>query len=314
MSFDQGFRLHPEAAQRSMALSELDNISKALERSLDFWGVMLLLATALVVVGLVAEYWHDINKFWMLLRWPMALFPREELMRLVGGILVTIGIGGELLFTYRASRVETELRNNNHRIEALLTKEAGDPKISAEGAATAARQAKELADAIGVTASQARAWVLHLKPRYTSMDVKKFVESLKSVSPEKVEIMYEREDEEAYTLAGRIAMYLGHGEGNAGRDVSGPRPVTEKGAFKNLPSRYLGSHPEYIPLIVRAGGSGGAGIIVKSIPPNPGKGAIGASALLNALANSGALTVLHMYEEPSMPDGLIRIVIGKQFN
>src|ERR1039457_380834 len=83
MSFDQGFRLHPEAAQRSMALSELDNISKALERSLDFWGVMLLLATALVVVGLVAEYWHDINKFWMLLRWPMALFPREELMRLV---------------------------------------------------------------------------------------------------------------------------------------------------------------------------------------------------------------------------------------
>lgn len=167
-----------------------------------------------------------------------------------------------------------------------------------------------LANTIAAKASQARAWVLRTRPRYTFFDSNKFVESLNGVPPEKVEILYERENEEAYTLAFAISLALGTGKGNAGWDVSGPRPVTEKDA---LFSRDFGSHPENVPLIMRAGGSGGVGIIAKSIPPNLGKGAIGASALENALANSGAFGELHM-SEANMSDSLIRIVIGKQID
>jgi hypothetical protein len=117
-----------------MDLSALESISKALEKSLDFWGLMLLLATALVVTGLVIEYWHDVQEFWMRLTWPMASFPWDKFTALAGGILVTIGVALELLFTFEASRVETQLRENIHKIEALLTQEAGDAADSAKTA------------------------------------------------------------------------------------------------------------------------------------------------------------------------------------
>jgi hypothetical protein len=124
-----------------MDLSALESISKAREESLDFWGLMLLLATALVVIGLVVEYWHDVQEFWVRLTWPMASFPWDKFTALAGGILVTIGVAGELLVTYKASRVETQLRENSHRIETFLTQQAGD-------AATSAKTAHEEADAV----------------------------------------------------------------------------------------------------------------------------------------------------------------------
>ncbi len=117
-----------------MDLSALESISKALEKSLDFWGLVLLLATALVVIGLVVEYWHDAKEFWIIVRWPMAAFPWDKFKTLVGGILVTIGVALELISTYKASRVETQLRENSHRIEAFLTQQVGDAAKSAQDA------------------------------------------------------------------------------------------------------------------------------------------------------------------------------------
>src|ERR1700689_5801593 len=114
-----------------MDLSALEGISRALERSLDFWGLMLLLATAVVVIGLVVEYWHDVQEFWMRLTWPMAAFPWDKFTALAGGILVTIGVAGELLVTYKASSAETRLRENSHKIEGLLTQQAGSAATSA---------------------------------------------------------------------------------------------------------------------------------------------------------------------------------------
>jgi|ERR1035437_2752519 hypothetical protein len=315
------------ALDRSLAILEsqisgVEQYVEGLEKWLWLSSLVVIIGVALEIYFVICQYKED-RQSWLrgIVRPP----DRPSRWILAGEvasiILVVAGIGGELGIGILSSNANAKLRTlNNSRLDLVRQNasdaitQAGDAKTSAEGAATAARRAKELADAIAITASQARSWVLHLKPRYTSMDVNKFIESLKGVPPAKVEILYEREDEEAYTFALSIASSLGHGEGSAGWDVSEPRPVTEKDAFNNLFSRYPGSHPEYIPLVMRAGGSGGAGIIVKSIPPNPGKGAIGASALLNALANSGAPTVLNMHEEPSMPDGLIRIVIGKQFN
>jgi hypothetical protein len=126
-----------------MDLSALESISKALEESLDFWGLMLLLATALVVIGLVIEYWHDVQEFWVRLTWPMASFPWDKFTALVGGILVTIGVAGELFVTYKASRVETKLRDNSHKIEAFLTQKAGDAATSAKTAHDEANAVKQ---------------------------------------------------------------------------------------------------------------------------------------------------------------------------
>jgi hypothetical protein len=140
-----------------MDLSELERISKALEKSLDFWGLLLLAATAFVVIGLVVEYWHDVKEFWIIVHWPMAAFPWDKFKTLIGGILVTIGVAGELFVTYRASRVETDLRNNSHKIEALLRQQAGDAAASAKIAHDEADAVKGIADAAKKDAEDALA-------------------------------------------------------------------------------------------------------------------------------------------------------------
>jgi len=38
-------------------------------------GIDAALATALVVIGLGVECWHDVQEFWIRLTWPMAAFP-----------------------------------------------------------------------------------------------------------------------------------------------------------------------------------------------------------------------------------------------
>ncbi len=126
-----------------MDVSALEAASRALEKSLDFWGAMLLVATCLVVIGLVFEYWHEIRGFIGEVTRPAAAFPRTKFAEMTGAFLVTLGVAGELLFTYQASRVETKLRDNNYQIEAMLTKEAGDAKASANEAASAASRAKD---------------------------------------------------------------------------------------------------------------------------------------------------------------------------
>ena len=124
-----------------MDLSVLESTSRALEKSLDFWGWLLLLSTFFVVFGLILEYWNELEEISTLIRWPMAQFPLEKFRGLLGGIIVTVGVGGELIFTYMASRVETKLRENSHQIEATLTKEAGDAKQSADGALAVLKEA-----------------------------------------------------------------------------------------------------------------------------------------------------------------------------
>ena len=146
-----------------MDLSALESISKALEKSLDFWGLLLLLSTAVVVFGLVVEYWHEIEEFWVIVHWPMASFPWVKFKTLVGGILVTIGVAGELLVTYKGSRVETHLRENSHKIEAFLTQQAGD-------AVASAKTAHEEADAAGVASREAQGTTSEVAQRAGQID------------------------------------------------------------------------------------------------------------------------------------------------
>jgi hypothetical protein len=115
----------------SIDLSALQATAKALERSLDSLGFCLFVFTALVVVGLIAEYRHDVVDFWEEVRRPAAMFPWPKFWAIAGGILVTGGVAGELIVGIRASRKESDLRTFSHQIEALLTDKASKNEMEA---------------------------------------------------------------------------------------------------------------------------------------------------------------------------------------
>jgi hypothetical protein len=64
---------------------------------------------------------------------------------LLGGLLITVGVFGEFWGAYKASRVETKLRENNHKIEESLN-------LSTETAASAASRAEASADVVATKA------------------------------------------------------------------------------------------------------------------------------------------------------------------
>jgi hypothetical protein len=77
-------------------------------------------------VGLILEYWHEVRDLIRErpIRW-------KSIQKLAGAILVTIGVAGELGVQFKASTVETDLRGVNHKVEALLSTEAGDARRAA---------------------------------------------------------------------------------------------------------------------------------------------------------------------------------------
>jgi hypothetical protein len=109
-----------------------------------------------VVLGLLLEYWEPVRDFIAERRKSATALPWKNLMELAGGFLITVGVAGELGFAYKASRVETKLRENNHQIEQLLNKEAGDAKTSAEDAAVASSSATSSARDAKVEADKAQ--------------------------------------------------------------------------------------------------------------------------------------------------------------
>jgi len=214
-----------------MDLSSLEGIAKALEKSLDFWGSMLLLATALVVIGLVVEYWHDVQEFWVRLTWPMASFPWDKFTALVGGILVTIGVAGELLVTYKASRVETRLRENSHKIEALLTQKAGDAAASAKTAHDEADAVRKETDELTARLASAAKLLGLLEqdvrvqgPRWQLLEDNKgaFIATLKPFAGQRFILLTcgKNPETESFRLGQELIDFLGKQEG-AGWELAG---------------------------------------------------------------------------------------------
>lgn len=115
-----------------MDLSALERAARASERCLDALGFWLFLVTALVVVGLIAEYRHEVVEFWEEVRRPAAMFPWQKFWAIAGGVLVTIGVAGELIVGIKSSREEANLRNTSHQIEALLNDKASANEREAE--------------------------------------------------------------------------------------------------------------------------------------------------------------------------------------
>jgi hypothetical protein len=121
-----------------MDLSALERIISSLERSLDSLEILLFWMTALVVIGLVVEYWHEIPDEIKKLREARRFLWRPVCV-IVGGILITVGVGGELVVQFIAGDKQTDLRRLNHRIEYELRARAEEARQKANEADERAR-------------------------------------------------------------------------------------------------------------------------------------------------------------------------------
>src|SRR5580658_5391265 len=88
----------------------LQDSIKGLEHNLDRLEFWLSLATGLVVLGLVLEYLFEIPHAIRLLKRKWACKP---LLIMLGGILITLGVAGELVVQFLASSDATTLRKAN---------------------------------------------------------------------------------------------------------------------------------------------------------------------------------------------------------
>lgn len=125
-----------------MDLSILERNISNLEKSLDSLEFWLAVATVLVVLGLVLEYWHEIPESIAALKKAWSWKP---LCIIAGGILITVGVAGELGVQFVASNKETALRKANDAIFAALNSEAAQARKDASDASERASKADERA-------------------------------------------------------------------------------------------------------------------------------------------------------------------------
>lgn len=95
---------------------------RQLERSIDKLGAWMELFTFLVVLGLLAEYGPEILADIKAHRWPS--------LALAGGLLITVGVAGELAIEFFAGRKETDLREINNLIIAETEARIADRHVT----------------------------------------------------------------------------------------------------------------------------------------------------------------------------------------
>jgi hypothetical protein len=122
----------PGAKLSGLNDAELSNVKSRLENSIDRLGPWIHRATILVVLGLGIEYWGPLAKFFATHEW-------RYVVDCIGGILVTLGVAGEMLLGFRAAAKDGRLREVNSTLFAraeeriaVLHKEAALALESAE--------------------------------------------------------------------------------------------------------------------------------------------------------------------------------------
>ena len=88
----------------------------------------MVLSTIVVVIGLVVEYWHPLLEFFTAFR-KNPLFSPKKFMESVGGVLVILGVVGEVLFQLSASNKDMLIRSERHQIEGLLNATASSADV-----------------------------------------------------------------------------------------------------------------------------------------------------------------------------------------
>lgn len=110
-----------------MDSSVLSTAAKSLESSSDSLSGWLFFFTSLVVIGLIIEYGHV---FWGLLT--RRKLEAKHWQEVLGGVLITAGVAGELFVQPLEKGIEQKLRSANHLIEASLIKSAEEAKAKAK--------------------------------------------------------------------------------------------------------------------------------------------------------------------------------------
>ena len=128
-------------------LDNLETSRASLDWWLGFWTLLVVVGVVFEVAFVVWEYVDELHEF----RRGEVHPPRKPstavfALELLGAGLVAIGVSGELYIEAKIGAVETEIRKTNDLRALLLSKEAGDAKTSADGAAAAASRANNAAD------------------------------------------------------------------------------------------------------------------------------------------------------------------------
>jgi hypothetical protein len=125
--------------ESSASLMDLSSAIKSLERSSDSLECWIMFWTAAVVVGLIIEYgiliWRRVREGDSDHGWG----------EIVGGILITAGVAGELFVGAMRSTVETKLRAANHQVIVLLNKEVVGRQFTEEQVAKMGDSLKQFA-------------------------------------------------------------------------------------------------------------------------------------------------------------------------
>jgi hypothetical protein len=149
----------------SISPAEIARLAKSIEdlghRS-EHLRTALYVCTAFVVVGLAIEYWKEFRHLAKLAwAYTMGRVPFEwwrlwtASVAIGGGLLVTIGVGGELVTEFFASHVDSELASDNAKLVGDLDKLAEDASDKAREALTDSGTAITQSAAAKGTASNA---------------------------------------------------------------------------------------------------------------------------------------------------------------
>ena len=219
-----------------MDTSDLFGKIANLESSLDRFEFWLTFATALVVLGLILVCGFEIREAIATLKKGWSWRP---LGVIAGGILITVGLAGELAVQFFASSQQTALRKANHAVVAAFQKEAADAREWATNAEERAAKIEKDAVQLRKDTEDERLARVKIEERvaWRKLDPKARSEialHLSRFAKEPALIAYNPNDAEAFNFASDIAATLHAAEW----EVSVAEPVAvlslreEPGAFE----------------------------------------------------------------------------------
>src|ERR1035437_5789154 len=110
-----------DASTFESAIKALEIRSDSLDSWLKFWIILVVVGVVVEVVVVIREYFHARSEYrrgWI--RSPSKPTLWDLGLGLAGGVLVAIGVAGELGVDFKAAAVEGELRNANRSLVGLL--------------------------------------------------------------------------------------------------------------------------------------------------------------------------------------------------
>ena len=193
--------------------SALKALIASLDASKDALGIWLNVFSAMVAIGVIAEFAFVVRDYreqlhdWRSgeIRPPNRPSRFGFVMELAGVVLVSIGVAGEFWIDMKAGDLETQLRKANSDLVLFLEKRVAE---------VSTRQGPRIIDSA------------------------KFSLALKGKPKEAAELLYNPNDVEAYFFATQIRDCLGPGfrGSGAGWEVSEPRPIPPTGGNEGPPN------------------------------------------------------------------------------